>query len=99
MSLTVAGEIPIRPAWQPASEIGLLPCFAFEGRCASEPISTSDGRIFIHVIPVYLGVTNVFVDGIGFHQHISTCKSPDSDTCTYLVETKRAGTYIVTVEF
>lgn len=77
-----------------------MPCFAFEGECSSGPVGTSDGRILIQVFPFYVGSTHVFVHGPGFPvRHVGACDSPSFEACTYMVETRRAGVYIVTVEF
>jgi hypothetical protein len=95
-----AGAQPPPPLLSVSSEMALQGCFAGEGRCTTDPVTTSDGRILIQLVPAFVGEVHVFLDARHGSDYVYTCHAPTAQlTCSRIVETGVPGTYSVTVEF
>lgn len=80
--------------------MALQGCFAGEGSCTTPPVTTSDGRVLIHLVPAFVGEVQVFLRSSSGGSYLYTCESPPPATgCSRVVETGRAGTYRVEVVF
>lgn len=83
-----------------SAELILQPCLAGGGECVTPPVTTSDGRIFVQLLPAYVGVAHVYVEGDhGPRKYAYSCHSPPAMDCSKLIDVGRPGTYVLVVTF
>lgn len=81
------------------TQVILQPCVAGQGRCDAPPVTTQDGRIFLQIYPAYAGAAYVYLERPGPPMLLFSCDVPLGTGCSKMVDTGRAGTYNVFVEF